>query len=144
MRNFKVEDFEGSGQYLIRMSLKEIYERNLGNVNYQYENIGFLSTLMKKVGYIRNLDNIGNGFQLITLTDMSDGCTYIGNFTAKDINSNNYEREIWQADNDEDDDGGTRKLVEWLNNSELSQEHRFATQDEVVKVVMHQSSKWRN
>jgi hypothetical protein len=78
---------------------------------------------------------------------MSDGCTYIGNFTEQNPSiTGNWDRVIWQTDRLDNFKiiNSTQKLVDWLNNPELSQEHRFATQDEVVKVVMYQSSRWRN
>lgn len=140
MRNFKVEDFNGAGQYLLRMSPDEIHKKEKNEPFLGYTDTGFLSTIVKKVGWIINNYGIGNGEQITTLTDMSDGMTIIGNFTNKNPQSNNYEKVIWQGSNGE----GKQKLVDWLNNPELSQEHRFATQEEIVRVVMYQSSRWRN
>jgi len=71
---------------------------------------------------------------------MSDGRTIIGNYTSEIPKSNNYEKIIWQGKGDI----GQQKLIDWLNNPKLSQEHRFATQSEIVRVVMYQSSRWRN
>ena len=144
MRNFKIEDFSGAGQYLLRMSPDEIYKKNNNQKFCGYSDSSFLSTIVKKVGWITNNYDIGNGEQIYTLTDMSDGMTILGNYSSKTPESNNWEKIIWQADNFDDRDGGKRKLVEWLNNPELSQEHRFATQEEIVRVVMYQSSRWRN
>lgn len=140
MRNFKVEDFSGAGQYLLRMSPDEVHARNNNKPFGGYCDTGYLSTIIKKVGWITNNYNIGNGGQIYTLTDMSDGMTRIGNYTAKDPKTNNYEKIIWQGENSE----GLQLLCNYLNNPELSQEHRFATQEEVVRVVMYQSSRWRN
>lgn len=144
MRNFKIEDFSGAGQYLLRMSPDEVYKRSIGKDFHSYTDTGYLSTIVKKVGWITNNYDIGNGEQIYTLTDMSDGMTILGNYVDPNPNKNNYEKVIWQADSSEDRDGGKRKLVEWLNNPELSQEHRFATQEEIVRVVMCQTSRWRN
>ena len=140
MRNFKMEDFSGSGQYLLRMSPREIHCRN-NNINFEgYSDTSYLSTIIKKVGYITNNYNIGDGEQIYTLTDMSDGLTRISNYTSNEPKLNNYEKIIWQGE----DGLGKQKLVNYLNNPELSQEHRFATQEEIVRVVMYQSSRWRN
>lgn len=140
MRNFTIEDFSGAGQYLLRMSREEIYAKENNKKFSGYSDVSYLSTIIRKVGYIINNEGIGDGEQIYTLTDMSDGLTKIGNFTSKEPKSNNYEKIIWQGENG----AGKQKLVDWLNNSELSQEHRFATQEEIVRVVLYQHSRWRN
>lgn len=140
MRNFTTEDFSGAGQYLLIMSPEEIIARDNNESFLGYSSTSYLATIIKKVGYITNNDNIGDGTQIQTLTDMSDGWTAIGNYTAKDPKTNNYEKIIWQGENG----AGKQKLVDWLNNPELSQEHRFATQEEVIRVVAYQKSRWRN
>lgn len=139
MRNFKTEDFTGAGQYLLRMSPEELHCKTNNKPFYGYSDTGYLSTIIKKVGWITNNYDIGNGEQIYTLTDMSDGMTTIGNFTAKDPKSNNYEKVIWQGEGN----SGKQLLCNWLNNDTLSQEHRFATQEEIVRVVLNQSSRWR-
>lgn len=139
MRNFTIEDFSGSGQYLLRMSPREIHCRDNNEQFEGYSNTGYLSTIIKKVGWITNNYGIGNGEQIYTLTDMSDGMTILGNYTHNNPQSNNWEKIIWQGENGL----GKQKLVDWLNNPELSQEHRFATQEEVVRVVLSQKSRWR-
>jgi len=140
MRTFKPEDFYGSGQYLLRLSTAEISAKKNNKLFSGYPDTGYLSTIIKKVGYIINNEKIGNGEQIHTLIDMSDGSTMIGNFTVKNPESNNWERSIWQGKNGL----GRQLLCNWLNNSELSQEHRFATQEEIVRAVLHQSSRWKN
>lgn len=146
MRNFTTEDFSGSGQYLLRMSPSEIHQRENNLKVIGYSDTGFLSTIIRKVGWITNNYKIGTGEQIVTLTDMSDGRTLIGNFThEKPGRDTNWDKIIWQREaGDEDSDGGKRRLVDWLNNPKLSQEHRFATQEEVVRCIMYQSSRWRN
>lgn len=140
MRNFTPEDFNGAGQYILRMSHDEIFARDNNKPFSGYSNTSYLSTLIKKVGYITNNYDIGNGEQICTLTDMSDGWTIFSNYTSKDPKSNNYEKVIWQGKNDY----GKQLLCNWLNNPELCQEHRFATQEEIVRVVLYQKSRWRN
>lgn len=139
MRNFKVEDFDGAGQYLLRMSPKEVYAKENNERFLGYSNTSYLSTIVKKVGWIINNYNIGDGEQIYTLTDMSDGMTIIGNFTSADPQSNNWEKIIWQGEGKQ----GLQKLVNWLNNPVLSEEHRFATQEEIVRVVLSQQTRWR-
>jgi len=136
MRNFTTEDFSGSGQYLVRNDK----ERNT------YCDAGFLSTIMKKVGYCLGQGTVG-GVQennVVTLVDMSDGKTSLGYVdTRKDPdhgkNPMTCHTETWvwvQFDN-------KQVLCDYLNNPDLSQEYRFASQEEVVRVVMYQSSRWR-
>ncbi len=139
MRNFTTEDFNGSGQYLIR-------DYKPAN---QYIKPIFISNRMYKVGYTVNSDRIGTGEKICTLTLMSDGATKMGNFKntknedGTDKDPSLWERVIWQ--DDEMGDGlGKQRLVDYLNDPELTQEIRFATQEEVVRAVMCQSSKWRN
>lgn len=146
MRQFTIEDFSGAGQYLIRMSPREIHCRKTDNDDkfYGYTDTGYLSTIMYKVCYLINNYDIGNGENIYGLCAMSDGMLKISNYTIKEPKENNYEKNIWQKDGDHDPDGGKRKLVEWLNNEELSPEYRFATQEEVVRVAMYQKSRWRN
>ena len=144
MRNFKTEDFNGAGQYLIRMSPQEIYAKENNEHFRGYTDAGYLSTIMYKVGWLTNNYDIGNGQQIYALIAMSDGMIQISNYKeVNPSNSNNWDKNIWQSDNIEDIDGGKRKMVDWLNNPELSCEYRFATQEEVVRVVLNQSSRWR-
>lgn len=142
MRNFTTEDFSGAGQYLVRISPLELSLREKGEFK-NYTDTGFLSTIMYKVGWIVDSCNIGNGEQIYALIAMSDGMIIFSNYTSRPAAVDNYNKVIWQRDDENDVDGGKRKLVEWLNNEKLSAEYRFATQEEVVRVVMYQSSRWR-
>ncbi len=145
MRKFTIEDFSGAGQYLIRMSPREVYCQKDDNDDtfYGYTDTGYLSTIMYKVVWLTNNFDLGNGEQVYGFAAMSDGMLKISNYTAKEPKTNDYEKVIWQRDGEHDPDGGKRKMVEWLNNEELSPEYRFATQEEVVRVVMYQKSRWR-
>lgn len=110
MRNFKIEDFKGSGQYLV------------ANREKIYSDTGYLSTLLLKVGY-------RHGKNSCVLISMSDGWVQEGYFN----------NEIFIPFE------GKESLVQYLNNPELcKEEYRFATQEEVVRVVLNQSSRWRN
>ncbi len=146
MRNFTIKDFEGAGQYLVRMSPPEIHCQKENKEFKGYVDTGYLSTIMYKIGYITNNFNIGNGNQLITLSSMADGWTRIGYYDEKEPDgSTKFDSKVfWQKD-DDDRYGGKRKLIEYLNDEKLSSsEYRFATQEEVVRVVLSQNWRWRN
>lgn len=138
MRNFTTEDFSGAGQYLVRVGVnpKQISEALS------------LSTVMYKVGYLINNHDIGTGENFTCLISMADGWTKICHYeNTKDENGKStppetWEKVLWQGE--EMGDGlGKQKFVDYLNNPKLSQEMRFATQEEVVRVVMAQRSRWR-
>ncbi|HPJ66064.1 MAG TPA: hypothetical protein PK243_11125 [Flexilinea sp.] len=146
MRTFKTEDFSGAGQYLVRLCPKQKLQIERGEKPHLCSTY-FLSTIMYKVGYIVNNYNIGGtNNQIYTLTAMSDGLTRIGHFegtkddSGKSTPSDQWIKILWS----DTGDGikGRRKLVDRLNHGES--EYRFATQEEVVRVVMYQSSRWRN
>ena len=151
MRNFATEDFSGAGQYLIRMNPSEVYCRENNKPFYGYDNSTNLSTIMYKVGYIHNNFEIGSGHQLITLTSMSDGWTQFNHYPnygkaqeckkqGIEIDFDEWEKVFWQNDSDEVKNGW-QKFVDYLNHH--SQEMRFATQEEVVRCVLKQTSRWR-
>lgn len=133
MRNFTIEDFTGAGQYLIRN------DKPAG----QYIDPGFMSTIMYKVGFMINNLDIGSGGQITTMTSMADGMTSMYNYVdPSPSKSGNWDKVIWQNDVI-GDHKGIQRFVDWLNNPELSQEYRLATQEEVVRVVMYQKSRWK-
>lgn len=123
MNNFKVEDFSGAGQYLVRTSDKHVYDT------------GFLSTVMYKIGYQHNKNLIQHGeYSNYCIIAMSDGWTRDGYFEkngSEDTKDWTYKAFVDKA-----------TLTQYLNECEES--YRFATQEEVVRVVMCQSSRWRN
>jgi hypothetical protein len=97
---------------------------------------GFLSTIMYKVGYSH-----GNGFKhrpdeghIVCKVSMADGWVDNGHFNkngSTDPEQWNYIQ--WN---------GKQDFCDWLNITSRD-EYRFATQEEVVRVVMYQSSRWR-
>lgn len=146
MRNFTPEDFSGAGQYLVRVTNEELYAREQNKPFNGVTRTGFLSTIMYKVGYIRNNWKIGgsNG-RITTLAAMSDGCTQHGHFITEDEKGNKLEikdwlKVLWVTD---DNSSGKEKLCNHLNDPD-TQEMRFATQEEVVRVVLYQKARWRN
>lgn len=155
MRNFTPEDFEGAGQYLLRMGTEEISARENGKPFRGYSDAGYLSTITYKVGYMHDILNIGNGNQLTTLTSMSDGWTRICHYPnakkaqlykkeGKELDFDEKEKTLWQSDEDGNPNflSGKQKFCDYLNNPD-TQEYRFATQEEIVRVVLYQKSRWR-
>ena len=151
MRNFKVEDFSGAGHYLIKMTPQELADKADGKPFKGYSTNINLSCMMYKVGYITNNFEIGSGEQLIVLTAMSDGWTVFNHYPnkrkeeeykkeGKEIDFDVWEKVIWQNDS-QDEKNGWQKFVDYLNY--YSQEMRFATQEEVVRCVLAQTSRWR-
>jgi len=57
------------------MSPQEIFAKENNKPFSGYSDTSYLSTIIKKVGFIINNENIGDGEQIYTLTDMSDGMT---------------------------------------------------------------------
>ena len=119
MRNFTTEDFKGSGQYLV-------YDRAK-----VYLDTGYLSTLMFKIGYLHgnNAKQRGqdNNYCLVA---MSDGWIIEGYIPEGDD-------KVFKSFTSKQD------LVDYLNTVGLTEEYRFATQEEVVRVVMYQKGRWR-
>lgn len=111
---FKESDFEGSGQYLV-------LDRAKPN---EFKDAGYLSTIMVKVGYI-----IGGNYCLIS---MADG--WVMHEWPKTINGKTEFIPIKDK----------KTLVELLNSDDIKDTHRFATQEEVSRVVNYQSHRWRN
>jgi len=139
MRNFTREDLSGAGQYLIRMGPKERHLTEKGEDFPGYVNTSYLSTIMYKVGYITNNWQIGgNTNQITTLVSMADGWTRHGHFITKnkegkDLPTEKWVKVLWNKE----------VFCNYLNNPDLSAEFRFATQEEVVRVVLSQNWRWR-
>jgi len=147
MRNFTTEDFAGAGQYLIRVKDGETDLRK-GS----YMDAGYMSTIMRKVGWITPnsrlfVDSPKEG-NVYTLTDMSDGMTKCGYFDDREDPTRNDSPRTFTSESTECwkwvQFNGTQSLVDYLNNPDLcKQEVRFATQEEVVRVVLYQKARWR-
>ena len=124
MRNFKEEDISGGGQYLIRLDANQraaISENKTPFV----KDTGYLSTIMYKVGYLHNPP-------ASCLIAMSDGWVRYGEIKEGKLIP-------WETTSKS---LGRTKLVNYLNNGD--EEYRFATQEEIVRVVMYQRGRWRN
>jgi hypothetical protein len=137
MRNFTTEDFSGAGQYLIRN------DKAPGH----YTDPGYMSTITKKVGWIvpseRFLVDCPEDGNIYTLTDMSDGMTSLGYFDKRQSSNNGIgpiDTSGWKWVRFDT----LQVLCDYLNNPELCKnEYRFATQEEMVRIIMYQKSRWR-
>ncbi len=125
MRNFTIKDLDGAGQYLVRTDQEYI------------KNAGHLSTILYKVGWNVGMsyteeikDQIGarNVYSLIA---MSDGMILDGYYVKEE---GNRIKHVFIS---------KEKLVDYLNNPDLTQEYRFATTEEVVRVAMYQTTRCR-
>ena len=142
MRNFKVEDLEGAGHYLVKVTDQCRERINNGKKPFIVDT-GYLSTVMYKVGYNHNNDNPDKG-QRACLISMSDGWVRDRHLTRDESKAvgGRYEHHVWETSKDRTVEG-MQLLIDHLN-SDDSEEMRFATQEEVVRVVMYQSHRWRN
>lgn len=112
--NFVVNDFEGSGQYIVRSKDRAIL------------NTGYLSTILYKVGYIHLREKA-----IVTKISMSDGLTQTGYYI---------ENEFIEF-SDTTLNGAKQKFVDYLNNNPYADTYRFATNEELLRVVNYQ--RWR-
>ena len=141
MRNFKVQDFEGSGQYLVRMGEDEIKKRKKGLIP-GVESDSYLCTITYKVGYITNNYKIGGTRGQITcLTAMSDGHVTLGHYITKRKDGTNigiadWKKILWVTD---ENSSNKQKFVDHLNDTDVNgaQEMRFATKEEIIRVVSY-------
>lgn len=134
---FTPEDFDGAGQYIVRETKNKIKSPH-------FLDTGFLSTVMKKVGYINYVGLASKSSNLYCLIDMSDGLTYTGYYITKDKEGNKIEDSSkWKRINFEGDTSyeAKSKLCEYLNNNPHGETYRFATNEELIRVAAHQ--KWR-
>lgn len=131
---FKPEDFDGSGQYIIREPINKL------STNYISDS-GYLSTIMMKVGYsVSNKKNYV-GRSIYCLIDMSDGLVKEGYYTNTNTDKGkpiDVEKWIWNEFSGNNNYEAKIKLCEYLNNNPFNQTFRFATNEELVRVVMHQ------
>jgi|AntRauTorckE6833_2_1112554.scaffolds.fasta_scaffold00137_2 hypothetical protein len=129
MRNFKLEDFSGCGQFLVRSANKpSIY------------NPAFLSTILYKVSY--QFSGPTWGTHQIVFVSMSDGLIST-KFIDHSISEDEEDRWYYFSDPDQDLGGPDRakqKLVDYLNDpKKCKQEYRFATHEELMLFALHQT-----
>lgn len=111
---FKPEHFKGCGQYLVRNDKPED----------TYEDYGFVSTILYKVGWHHGTNFINRPkSNVITLTSMADGWVHSGDYTTGEYRQ-------WD----------TKEIFcDYLNNLDETQKMRFATKKEVLSVIL-----WEN
>ena len=134
---FKPEDFNGAGHYIVKENINKESTPFISDS-------GYLSTIMKKVGW--NRGNRRESFitsNIYCLVDMSDGLITEGYFSnTGNIINGSYEtpseKWIWNEFSGENNYEGKQKLCEYLNNNTHGDTFRFATNEEVVRVVMYQ------
>lgn len=131
---FKPEDFNGAGQYIVR---EGINKENSPHI----ENSGYLSTIMMKVGWAMGTRRQGVGENIMCLIDMSDGLVKEGYFTntkSETGESLPTEKWIWNSFSGTTGYESKSRLAEYLNNNPHKETYRFATIEEVIRVVLHQ------
>lgn len=134
MRTFTPEDFSGCGQYIVRVDAKQREQMKNGKAPHLCDP-GYLSTIMYKVGYSH-----GNGFihrpedgNIIMKVSMADGHTSNGYFNQNgSTDPSNWTFVQWN---------GKQDFCDYLNHPD-KEEYRMATQEEVVRVVLYQRSRW--
>lgn len=116
MRNFKPDDFKGSGQYLVR-------DTNTIDTSY-------LASVLFKVGYSHGHTEEGRNpnSNSTLLISMADGWTQNGHFKGSDPKQVFVE---WKSIKD---------LCDHLNDRN-TQEMRFATHEEIVRVALYQKAR---
>lgn len=132
---FKPEDFDGAGQYIVRESVNKTNSPDIYST-------GYLSTVMKKIGYTLGTRRNNSPANIYCLIDMSDGCVKEGYFTGtknedgRDIDS---EKWIWNQFAGTTNHEAKTRLCEYLNNNPHGETYRFATAEEVMRVILHQT-----
>tara|TARA_R110000850_G_scaffold34024_2_gene92258 strand:- start:2935 stop:3348 length:414 start_codon:yes stop_codon:yes gene_type:complete len=137
MRDFKPEDFDGSGQYIIRNDKAPDY----------FTDAGFMSTVMYKVGYMHG-NRVSSFGHAIVKISMADGWTTMGYFNKNGFTENPQQPDKWTwvpwtSTFEENSIVAKQKFCDYLNNPELSQEYRFATHEELMRVCLYQKRRCR-
>jgi hypothetical protein len=137
MRNFKIEDFEKPGKYLLRMSSEEIYAQENNESFSGYPDSDDLSKRIVKVGWIPGDYNVGNGELIYALINMSDGKIITSNYVIQhpELSEYHHIKQKWIGNNGK----AQQYLCKWLNDTSLSKEYRFATQKEIIKMIIQQN-----
>lgn len=131
---FKPEDFDGAGQYIVRETPNKVNSPHIVDS-------GYLSTVMTKVGWNQGTRREHRSSNIYCLIDMSDGLVTEGYFTntkTETGESIEHEKWIWNEFSGTTNYEAKVKLCEYLNNNPHKETFRFATNEEVVRVVMSQ------
>ncbi len=131
---FKPEDFDGAGHYIIRET------SNKENSPHIMDS-GYLSTIMMKVGWSQGTRIEKIHSNIYCLIDMSDGLVKEGYFSnTKNEQGESIETDKWIRNTFSGTTGyeAKQRLCNYLNNNLYNETFRFATNEEVVRVIMHQ------
>ncbi len=129
---FKPKDFEGSGQYIVK-------ETTIKERTPMVERSGYLSTVMFKIGYIKEAIPKKHTCCLIYMSDGLIMTGYYSNTRTKEGEPiHDVSKWIRNDFSGEYADEAKEKLCEYLNNNPYGDTYRFATNEEVVRVIMHQ------
>jgi hypothetical protein len=133
---FEPEDFEGSGQYIVRESI------NKQNGPF-IQDSGYLSTVMMKVAYSHKRTKDFKDYRYF-FVDMSDGLVNEGYYeNSRDANGKMTDISTWKWVGFDADTSleAKQNLCNYLNDNPYGETYRKATQEEVIRVVLNQ--KWR-
>lgn len=132
MRNFTSEDFTGCGQYLVKIGPQEMAAREAGQTSYTVQDTGYLATMLYKVGWgVAYEKEDGSSCYYLALVSMTDGMV-----------TNRYKpsaSEDWTFITGSAGITAFDVFADFLNTG--MEEYRFATQEEVVRVILYQTSK---
>lgn len=131
---FKPEDFDGGGQYIVRETPNKINTPHIADS-------GYLSTIMMKVGYSHGTRRKNAKSSIYCLIDMSDGLVkegYFSNTKTESGESIDSDKWIWNEFAGDNSFEAKNRMCEYLNNNPYKETYRFATNEELVRVVMRQ------
>jgi hypothetical protein len=131
---FKPEDFDGAGQYIVRETINKENYPHIMDTEY-------LSTVMMKVGYNLGTRRSDRQNNMYCLVDMSDGLVREGYFTNTKTDEGkaiDTEKWIWNPFAGTTGYEAKTRLCEYLNDNPHGETYRFATNEEVVRVIMCQ------
>ena len=140
MRNFKLEDFETGNVYLVALcsdQLRQMSESKIPTV----EDDTKLSKTMYKLGFMVHYNQMTNTYYDVScLINMNNGYTRYFNYentrdTTKPNEEIKWTKIIWS--DSVVGETGVEKVIRYLNNPVESSEYRFATKEEVLRVIKH-------
>lgn len=126
---FSKGDFSGAGHYIVREPTTKINRPEIWDS-------GYLSTIMYKIGW-NNRPDIEEKYCLIAMSDGMVTHGYYSNTTNKDGESKPVDEWIWNPFI------SLEMLCDYLNNNPYKSTFRFATQEEVVRVILTQKNRYK-
>lgn len=132
---FTPDDFEGAGHYIVREGTNKLTHPHIMDT-------GYLSTVMMKVGWNQGTRRENRANSIYCLIDMSDGLVKEGYFTNTETETGeriDTEKWIWNTFSGDKNHEAKQRLCDYLNNNPHKETYRFATTEEVVRVILQQS-----